>query len=221
MYSMVHTNGIVSMRVTGSVGPGISSGTRAYGIPGRDWPIVLDISMAPSGQKIAIALERGLSVPPGWLVDAKNAPTTDPVHFTDGGTRIPIGEHKGYGMALVAELLVSALSGSPSAWEAGRLPGPDDRPWRLGHAIIAVDVAAFMSMSEFLERVDNVLEQLRQLPEAEGSEGIRIPGEQAARTEQLRLAEGIPVEPIVWDRLVAAAEPLRCLDLLMAARVLS
>jgi LDH2 family malate/lactate/ureidoglycolate dehydrogenase len=210
MIGIVATNGHVSLRVTGGLGPGLSSGTRAYGIPGKDYAVLLDVSMAPSGQKIREAIERGALLPEGWLEDAEGRPTTDPREFWRGGARIPIGDHKGYGMALVVEILVAALSGGHLAWDAGLMPGRDDAPWNLGHAMVVLDVASFMPLEKFVTRVQDVIDHVKRSPLRAGSDRILIPGERAAETEARRREEGIPLDASVWRRLHEEASILRC-----------
>jgi ureidoglycolate dehydrogenase (NAD+) len=215
----IYTNGVLSISVTGGKGPALSSGTRAFGVPNRGAPIVLDISMGPAGTKILTAADRGESIPEGWLVDAEGRPTTDPREYLRGGARVPIGDHKGYGMALVGELFAAGLSGSGLAWSIGAIPWRDDRPWNLGHAVIAVDVAAFMAPEEFQERVAEIVQRVRTSPLAPGSDRILVPGERAAEIEARRRAEGIPLDGRTWSKLTEAASVLGTAELLEAARI--
>ena len=115
------TNGPLILAPTGGVTPTFGNNPLAVGIPaGRHLPILLDIAMsvAPRG-KIGLTLAEGKPLPPGWILDRFGRPSTDLADLAAGlGT--PIGGHKGYGLALVLELLAGALSGAGFASDHSR-----------------------------------------------------------------------------------------------------
>lgn len=215
---VICTTGPLAIRVTGGRGPGLSSGTRAFGIPNDGPSVVLDISMAPAGTKISMAAERGQAIPLGWLEDSEGRPTTDPAEYRRGGARVPIGDHKGYGMALISELVVGGLSGAANAWSLGQVPAAN-HPWNLGHSVVVMDVEAFMPMGDFLHRVREITDRVRNSPRAPGTDRILIPGERAAETEAQRLRDGIPLDALAWQRLFEAGSALGAAQLLDEARV--
>ena len=199
----VCTNGPMLMQVTGSRGAAMSSGTRAYGVPSDGPPVVFDASMAVvSGGKIRFAAERGEPIPLGWLVDAEGLPTADPSDYVRGvGARVPIGDHKGYGLALIGELLSGALSGAALASDVGTAPPPEHVPWNIGHVFVVMKVEAFMPLVEFKQRTKSVTDRVRSSPKATGVERIFVPGEAAFEREQTRMKDGIPIDPTTWAAL--------------------
>ena len=107
------TNGPLVLAPTGGVTPTFGNNPLAVGIPaGRHFPILLDIAMsvAPRG-RIGLAMAEGKPLLPGWILDRFGQPSTDLADLA-AGLGVPIGGHKGYGLALVLEVLAGVLSGA-------------------------------------------------------------------------------------------------------------
>ena len=122
------TNGPLVLAPTGGVTPTFGNNPLAVGIPaGRHFPILLDIAMsvAPRG-KIGLAVAEGKPLPPGWILDRFGQPSTDLADLA-AGLGVPIGGHKGYGLALVMEVLAGVLSGAGF--------GADHRPGQIAAAV--------------------------------------------------------------------------------------
>ena len=92
----------------------------AIGVPqgeGSD-PLVLDMAMSQAAMgKIGTYLREGKTVPSGWGLDASGQPTGDPSAILSSGLLLPMGEHKGAGLALMMEFLTGALSGGLLSYE--------------------------------------------------------------------------------------------------------
>lgn len=210
----VMTNGPIAMKATGSAGGALSSGTRAYGAPGADAPFVLDLAMtAVAGAKIISAADQGETIPEGWIVDARGFPSTDPTDFTmRGGTQIPIGNHKGYGLALFGELVTGLLTGAESAIELG--PNKAGGLYRVGQVVSAVNVESFMPLEEFRGRVGTLLSAITNLPREAGVERIYFPGERAHQLEVTRRSNGLPLPSSTWESLSNVARELDLIEIL-------
>ena len=91
----------------------------AVGIPTRrDWPIVLDMTTSmTSGGALRDYRNRGVPAPEGSLIDGRGRLTTDVEGFYGDppGALLPLGfpvvGHKGFGLALVIDILAGGLSG--------------------------------------------------------------------------------------------------------------
>ena len=98
-------------------------------------PLLLDMatSVVAAG-KVLLKVGTGESVPPGWTVDKTGKPSTTPEDYMAGGAMISAGTYKGYGLALMVDILAGAFSVRRS--EHGRLverclpPVPEVRPLR-------------------------------------------------------------------------------------------
>jgi len=153
-----------------------------YGIPaGSHPPILLDVGMAASVAKIRIALNEGRGIPAGWALDAEGHPTTD-ARAAMAGLLLPIGDHKGYGLALAMDALVG-LAGAPSGPAAGGHGA-------VGHFLWALDPRLFGPPDEFRARVDHLLDQVTNATPLPGGQPVTYPGESGARHKATALARG-------------------------------
>jgi len=153
-------------------------------------PLMIDLSLSEVARgKVMVAAKQGKPIPTGWAVDRDGQPTTDAQAALEG-SMLPIGaasSPKGAMLALVVELLVTALIGAQFGFEASSFfEDAGNRP-RIGQAFIAIDPGALAGSASYLDRVEVlVAEMLR-------DDGVRLPG---ARREELRRraeAEGIEV----------------------------
>ena len=158
--------------------------------------LLIDLSLSEVARgKLMVAAKEGKSIPAGWALDKDGQPTTDPKAGMDG-SMLPIGavsSPKGAMLALVVELLVTALIGANFGFEASSFfVDAGNRP-RIGQAFIVVDPGALAGSEHYLERVELLIAEMMR------DEGVRLPG---ARREALRrraMEEGIQVA----DALVA------------------
>jgi LDH2 family malate/lactate/ureidoglycolate dehydrogenase len=152
--------------------------------------MVLDIAnTAVARGKIYHARQAGVAIPDTWAITASGERTTDPLEAISG-ILLPMAGHKGYGIALMMDVLSGVLTGSEFG---AAVVGPYDPRKRsgCGHLAIALDVEAFQPLDEYFERMDRLVAQLHGAPLASGHDAIFYPGEPEARSEQKRLAEGI------------------------------
>ncbi len=186
----------------GGVERRLSANPIAAGIP-RDNadPIVVDISTCALAEgKLRNMMTAGQPVPPGCIVDADGHPSTSAADFygPPPGALLPFGGHKGFALALAADILAGALSGAGCS-----RPDAD----RVGNSfmITAIDVQRVRGSSEFERDVSDLIEFVKSSRTAEGYSEILIPGEPEARVRQQRAKEGIPVHPATWERLLEIA----------------
>ena len=172
----------------------------AYAAPGgREPPIVLDVatSMAAHGQ-VFKALRRGQPIPAGWALDETGRPTTDP---RAAATLLPFGAHKGYGFAVLVDVLTGALAASTVGLDV-RQQDVDREHAGQSFFMLALDPAAFGGREAFGQRVDALWRHIHATPPSEGFQEVLAPGELELRTERKRRAEGIPLYDEDWTALV-------------------
>jgi LDH2 family malate/lactate/ureidoglycolate dehydrogenase len=138
------------------------------------------------------AAAEGTQLPAGVVVDADGAPTTDPARYLDGGALLPIGGHRGSGVALMAEVLTSVLAGGPML---NRVTGPGSPDKQAGHSLylMALDPVAMLPGDDFLHRMDEFIEQIQTAKPAPGVDRVRVPGTDREALAVQRAREGIPV----------------------------
>lgn len=168
-------------------------------------PIVLDMATSAIALgKVRVAHMKGEPVPEGALVDHEGLPTTDPrVMFEEPfGALGPFGLHKGYGLAVMCELLGGALAGE---WTAQ--PDNPRENTIVNHMLMFVlDPAAFGGVERFHAEVQAMVAYLHSTPPAKGFDRVRVPGEPEQESRAARLAGGIPVDDNTWAGILQAAE---------------
>ncbi len=204
MIGLCTTNAIPNMSAYGSTRHVLGNNPMAIGVPrgdGRD-PVVLDMAMSQAAVgKIATYLREGKRVPPGWGLDASGQPTDDPAAILSSGLILPMGQHKGAGLALMLELLTGALSGGLLSHEIARVDptGADPEGSKF---LLAIDPAAFGDLPHFTQRVEDLLSYLTS--EFGPDERPFYPGQRGWLARDQNLAEGIPIHPQVVERLMAS-----------------
>ena len=119
-----------------------------------------------------MAKEKGITVPDGWLVDKDGKPTNDPSGFPQSSYLQPMAAHKGYGFAVLVEILASVLTGAGmlseiTSWNLD-LPSKN----KVGHAFIAIDIAQITDKEIFFDRMERMVAELKNAPKAKGAEKI-------------------------------------------------
>ncbi|MEM7220223.1 MAG: malate/lactate/ureidoglycolate dehydrogenase [Pseudomonadota bacterium] len=182
-------------------------------------PIVLDMATsAVALGKVRVAYHKGAPVPEGALVDHEGRPTQDAaVLFKEPfGTLGPFGGHKGYGLAVLCELLGGAL--------AGELTVQPDNP--RSHDIVnnmltfVLDPQATGNAAGFQAEVGAMIDYLYSCEPATGHDRVRVPGDPERESREARLAQGIPLDAGSWASIAKAATaagmPTAAIDALAA-----
>lgn len=195
-----------NMAPTGARAAGVHNSPIAIAVPCRSRPpLLLDMatSVAAFG-KVSLAVDKGISIPPGWALDAAGNPTTDP---NQAKILLPAGGYKGYGLALMFECLSSLMAGNPLLAPT-LLGGPPVRRSTQNSVVVAVDIAAFTDVDSFRASVDDTVRGIKSLPTVEGVDEVLVPGEPELATLREREALGIPLPEGTVSNLRAVAERL-------------
>lgn len=179
------------------------------GLPPTDRQPAVILDMATSAVamgKVRVAKNEGKPAPDGTLIDAQGRPTRDPnvMYSEPQGAMLPFGGHKGYGLAVVAELLAGALSGGPTIQ-----PGNA----RLGGIInnmfaVLVDPARLAGVDWLRREIDGFVDYVKASPAADPALPVLVPGDPERIAHAERTRDGIDVDPTTWEELLAAGETL-------------
>lgn len=177
---------------------------------GKEAPFVFDGATTTVAMgKIEISRRMGVEIPLGWGLDAEGEPVTDPhqvVALTPlGGDRITSGQ-KGYGLALMVEMLCSQLSGSLWSRDVVYSRAEEGQPSDASHAFIAIDINAFRPFDDYAASTDEMLADLRTMEPRKGHERVFVPGDPEAIAYADRTERGIPLHPEVIAELRALGE---------------
>ncbi|MHB1628161.1 MAG: Ldh family oxidoreductase [Bacilli bacterium] len=193
MVGMVLTNTPSAMPPTGGKRPFFGTNPLAFSFPAAGDPIEIDMSTSVTARgKIIQAAKAGQAIPDDWAVDEDGHPTTDAVKAL-AGSLLPIGGAKGYALALAVEILCSVLTGSVWGPHIGWMYDDQVEPIRMGHFMLAIDVARFVEWEVYLHRMDEFREEIKSAEKASWTAEILIPGERRARLASHRLVHGIPL----------------------------
>lgn len=175
---------------------------------GANPPTILDFATSKIALgKVRVAKNKGEQVAPGTLLDPKGRPTTDPnVMFVDPpaatGAVVTFGEHKGYGLALFAEIFGAALVGGLTiAPHHSRTHGVINNMLE-----IVIDPARLSDMQQLKAEIDAVVAHFKASPPLEPGLPVLVPGDPERISRAARMAEGIPIDATSWGELKAAAD---------------
>ncbi len=188
----------------GSTQAFLSTNPLAAGIPWRDGcPIVIDMStsVAAAG-RLKTLHAQGLAAPEGWLLDESGQPTcsvAEAVSMPPTHPLLPLGGmlagHKGFALSILVDVLAGGLGG------AGLSAGEVSETERNGLCVIVLDPDAFIGREAFTDQVSRFVASMKDLPTMSDCMDVMVPGERAWGERQKRLADGIPVEKPIWDRI--------------------
>ena len=172
----------------------LSTNPLAVAVPAdEEPPIVLDMATTVAAYgKVKTKAQRGETMPVGWMMDREGKPLTDPKRASEGFL-LPIGDYKGYGLALIIGLLAGTLNGAAMGKEVVDFNADDTSVTNTGHAIVAISLEAFGDVAQFKRSVDTLARDLRNSKRLPGVERIWLPGEQSYAKRADNLEHGVPI----------------------------
>jgi LDH2 family malate/lactate/ureidoglycolate dehydrogenase len=167
-------------------------GTNPWSIaaPGPDGRVVaVDIAnTAVARGKIYLARNKGEPIPDTWALSPDGAPTTDPAQALLGVV-LPMAGHKGYAITFLMDVLSGALTGSGVGTEVHGPYEPEARS-RAGHLFLAIDPSALGDPADYEARVQRLIDEVKDVPLAQGFDEVFYPGEVEDRAEAANVAAG-------------------------------
>jgi uncharacterized oxidoreductase len=178
--------------------------------PEPERPIILDMATSVIAMgKVRVARNKGEQLKPGTIIDGEGKPTTDPaaMYGQPRGALRTFGEHKGYALAFVCEMLAGALcgSGTMKPERQGRNTATN------GMLTIVIDPSRLIDRQWLREEIAAMTAYITASPPSNPSEPVLIPGDPERRTRADRIANGVPVDDETWRELVTAARGINVL----------
>jgi len=206
-FHFVNVTGIGASRVApfGGSDARLATNPIAAAIPRPDGKhIVLDMATSIVAEgKIAVAANRGVETPEGWLMDREGKPTRDPrtLYANPAGAIMPFGAYKGYGLSLFVDLIAGALIG------AGGIAHRHDDSARVENNMVAIiiDPERMGDRKAFDTEVEAIVSYVT-ASKPSGDTPVLVPGDPERRTRAERLANGIPLEAETWRQIVEAGK---------------
>jgi LDH2 family malate/lactate/ureidoglycolate dehydrogenase len=181
----------------------------AVAVPaGRHPPFVMDMATSTvARRKIFEAARDGRPIPGDWALDSEGRPTTDAAAARDG-ISLPFGGAKGSAISMLVDILGGVLSGAEFGGRVLSSMTNFERPCHSGNFHMAFKVEAFMSSDTFAQRMDTLIDKIKNLEPAEGFDEVRVAGERGARLEDEYRASGLPLNPKDVDALSKLGDEL-------------
>jgi uncharacterized oxidoreductase len=167
--------------------------------------VLLDMATSRIARgKAMVAMNRGERMTEGLILDSDGEPTTDPsVMFREpGGALLPFGEHKGYGLAVICELLAGVLTG-------GGTIQPENP--RLGGIVnnmltFVVDPGRLVEHDWMQREIDAFIRHVKDSPPTIAGESVMVAGDPERKNYAERSVAGIPLDEVTWEEIVCSAE---------------
>ena len=185
----------------------------AFAAPARrNPPFLLDMATSTVAMgKLTISARAGVTVLEGWALDADGKPATDPnvglLHrlLTPLGATRELGGHKGYGLAMMVEILSTTLAGSAFGMlREKNTPGAKSQD--VGHFFLAIDPQVLRPDGGFEDDLDEMIDAMRATPPLDPGIPVQVAGDPEYRAAIKRNAEGVPIPPRLAEELAGIAQ---------------
>jgi LDH2 family malate/lactate/ureidoglycolate dehydrogenase len=172
----------------------------AVAVPTKSRPILLDMATTNVARgKIRIYEKQNQEIPLGWAKDADGKDTTDPA-MALLGTLSPVGGPKGYGMALLIDIIAGIMTGSKSCDGVCSL---DDMSQTIcsGNFLLAFNIECMINYNDYLDRVEELKEKIKTSEKADGVKELYLAGEIEYNTEERNRQNGLAVSKDLWEKV--------------------
>jgi LDH2 family malate/lactate/ureidoglycolate dehydrogenase len=199
--------------------PVLGTNPVAFSAPAaRNGAFELDMATTTvAGGKVKLAKLNHRPIPVGWVVDRHGAALTDPdeaarqvqeLHVGGitplGGSR-ELGSHKGYGLAMMVQILAGTLAGAAFSPLYSPNQGPSE-PHRIGHVFLAIDPDAFRPEGAFEDDLDAMIDLLHASRPADPAQPVLVAGDPEMAARRQRLETGIPIPDDLMTQVRVVAE---------------
>jgi len=208
--TIIGSNATTTIAPWGGTDARLGNSPVGFGVPTPEGhPFILDMAISVAARaKIRNALKSGEPIPGDWATDAQGKPTTDPKAALDGFL-LPIGGHKGYGLALVVDLFAGLLSGAAYLTHVKSWEDDPEQPQNLGHFFILIDTTRLGSTEWLAKRMADYAAILHGSKPADPDAPVIVPGEIELGRLERQLVEGIDIGAAQLAMLEATARPPR------------
>jgi LDH2 family malate/lactate/ureidoglycolate dehydrogenase len=168
--------------------------------------------------KIEVAAREGTPLSPGWAVGTDGRSTAGAVRLLEdmlyqrgggllplGGEGTALGGHKGYGLAVMVDILCALSSGGIFG---GAVMDSEITSARVCHFFMALRIDLFRDPEDFKRDISRMLGELRSLKPAEGAQRVYYAGLREQEAEARCETEGVPLADEVWKTLSETAAAL-------------
>lgn len=172
--------------------------------PTPERPIIADMATSRIAMgKVRVARNKGEQVAADTLLDSAGQPTTDPgvMYRRPRGALFTFGEHKGYALAFICEMLAGAVTGSGTM----RPERQDAESVTNGFLLIVIDPGRIVDRAWLADEIAAMTDYVTASPPRNPAEPVLIPGDPERLSREKRIAEGVPIDDETWREIAEAA----------------
>lgn len=210
------TNTTATMAPWGGKRPYLGTNPFSIAVPRtKNSPIILDMSSSVVARgKIINSLQKGEKIPDGWALDENGISTNDPVQALKGMV-MPLGGPKGYGIALICDILCGVLTGAEFGTNIGSLYKDMNKKQGIGHFCIVINIEFLIGSTRFHQRIEEFCSEIKRIPPRDSVSEILLPGEPERKIKEKR-KQGIPISENLYKEFqeigLRYGEELQLLD---------
>jgi (2R)-3-sulfolactate dehydrogenase (NADP+) len=199
MVGLGFANSPAAMPAAGGKHPIFGTNPVAAAFPRRNAaPLMIDLSLSEVARgKVMLAAKEGRPIPLGWALDSQGQPTTDAKAALEG-SMLPLGavsSPKGSMLALIVELLVTAVIGAQFGFEASTFFVDEGNAPRIGQAFLVIDPGALAGTDVYYERMETLIAEMLL------DEGVRLAGARRTGLEQQATQSGLTIPEALRNQL--------------------
>jgi LDH2 family malate/lactate/ureidoglycolate dehydrogenase len=209
----------VMMVPTFGAEPILGTNPIAFAAPAdRNAPFDLDMATTTvAAGKVKVHMLDHRPIPAGWVIDGEGHSVTDELDayrylyerseggMTPLGGSRELGGHKGYGLAVMVQILAGTLGGAEFSAIHERTQGPSE-PHNMGHFFMAINPAAFRDEGDFKRDLDDMIDVLHATRPADPGQPVLVAGDPEAESRRRRTLEGVPIPDDLMDLLRVVAD---------------
>lgn len=140
------------------------------------------------------------AIPENWAFDKNGKMITDP---QEAKTLNPVGDYKGYGLAMMIDILCGILANSLTSKDIIPMyTSPIDEKRYISHFFMALDISNFIDITTFKDKLQDVVDRLRKTTPTNTTEPVLVPGDPEKKHFQIRIKEGIPMDELKYQEFL-------------------
>lgn len=194
------TNTLPNMPPWGGRNAKLGNNPIVFAIPNGEEPVLLDIAMSMFAYgKLEAYARQGKELPVDGGFNKEQQLTRNAAEILETSQALPFGFWKGSGLALALDLVGAAISGGRTTREVGLLP----RETEISQVFMAIDLASLPDGETYAQKVRETLEDMQASTPMQQNRPVTYPGQNMMRVRRDSMANGIPVEPAIWEAVQA------------------
>ncbi|MBT6994499.1 MAG: Ldh family oxidoreductase [Candidatus Cloacimonetes bacterium] len=208
MVGITMTNARPSIAPLFGVSPMLGTNPICFGAPTNlEYDFIYDAATSISQRgKVEVYGRAEKPTPAGWAINEKGETYTDTKQLLIdlvagkasmiglGGTEEETGGHKGYGLAVMVEILSASLQADSFMHQLHGWGKDGERiPYKLGHIFLAMDISKFTEIESFKKITTEILQELQNSVKMPNKDRIFVAGEKEFEIEKEIRKNGIVV----------------------------